>query len=75
MSADRKTVGLEQGIEILMDPDSSYDVIIREGEGLIMSRPDDDASPIFDELRKSYQAASEPTPTVWKRIVKRLSNE
>lgn len=68
-----KKVGLEEAVDILMDPESEYDVIIKEGEGIILSQPDDDATPIFREiLRESYA----PPKKTWKeRLIDILSKE
>ena len=73
MDRNHKNVGLEQGIDILMDPDSEYDVIIKEGEGIIVARTEDDASPIFDQLRKEYAAPKSTLKNKWNKIMDRLN--
>lgn len=68
-------IGLKEAIDILMDPDSKYDVIIREGEGLVLRQPEHEEYKLFRDIVQDAYSEPKEKPKLRERIMKMLSDE
>lgn len=65
-----KQIPMTDAIDMLLDPDSPYDVIIRNGVGIVLTREDDKV--VERDIRDWKQSQR---PSWFRRLINKLSKK